>query len=43
MKVAKIITGALSSLMALVAVVFASMPCLGPIYEPEVPEELMNK
>lgn len=43
MKVAKIITGALSSLMALVAVVFASMPCIGPIYEPEVPKELLNK
>lgn len=43
MKLAKIITGALSSLMALVAVVFASMPCIGPIYEPEVPEELLNK
>ena len=43
MKLAKIITGALSSLMALVAVVFASMPCIGPIYEPEVSEELLNK
>ena len=43
MKLAKIITGALSSLMALVAVVFASMPGIGPIYEPEVPEELLNK
>lgn len=40
MKVAKIITVALSSLMALVAVAFASAPCLGPIHEPEVPEEL---
>lgn len=43
MKVAKIITGALSSLMTLVAVVFASMPCIGPIYEPVVPEELLKK
>ena len=43
MKLAKIIAGTLSSLMALVAVVFASMICLGPIYEPVVPEELLNK
>ncbi|MBR5947309.1 MAG: cyclic lactone autoinducer peptide [Clostridia bacterium] len=42
MKVTKIITKALSALMAFVAVVFASMPCLGPIYEPEVPDELME-
>lgn len=34
MKLAKIIAGALSSLMALVAFVFASMPCIWPIYEP---------
>ena len=40
MKAAKLITGILSSLMALVAVVFASAPCVGPIYEPEVPKEL---
>lgn len=43
MKLAKIIAGALSSLMALVAVAFASMPCVGPIYEPEVPEDLLEK
>lgn len=43
MKLAKIIAGTLSSLMALVAVVFASMPCLGPIYEPEVPKELRER
>lgn len=43
MKLAKIIAGTLSSLMALVAVAFASMPCLGPIHEPVVPEELLNK
>ncbi len=43
MKVAKVITSALSSLMALVAVVFASMPCIGPIYEPEVPKELRER
>ena len=42
MKIAKILAGALSSLMVLVAVAFAAMPCLGPIYEPELPEEFRN-